>query len=130
MARPRSKIKRTQKQILCSDAKWEEIRERSVADGYRTMATWLVERSLRTRPSPADTGQSLGLTGDEGRELLRNARTISAALTKLDSPPEGGEHTTRQMLLGIFQMLQTLMAERGKLPELRAILRDINFERE
>ena len=116
--------RKVQQSFYCTDSQWEEIRERSRAEG-RTASAWLVDRSIAIRPAPVDQDDGPGLTAEQERQLLKDVRSMAATLDGLERPPEGGAIAMRPMLLGIFRMLETLMAEKGKLDELRSIHSEI-----
>ena len=116
--------RKVQQSFYCTDSQWEEIRERSAADGRKASA-WLVDRSISIRPAPVDQDGGPGLTAEQEHQLLRDVRSMAAALDELERPPEGGAIAMRPMLLGIFRMLETMMAEKGKLDQLRGIHREI-----
>ena len=119
--------RKVQQSFYCTDSQWEEIRERSRAEG-RTASAWLVDRSIAIRPAPVDRDGGPGLTAEQERQLLKDIRSMAATLDELERPPEEGAIAMRPMLWGVFRMLETLMAEMGKLNELRHIHQEISSE--
>jgi hypothetical protein len=123
------------KSISCSAREWGEVKQRAAAAGYDSASRWLVEQAVTTsaadlKSMPQNSPDEPGLDHSAKLELYSQLEDLMKSMDDLGAPVEVGEWglTMRQMIRGIFLMLQHQMEKDSEIEAMRAIERRVGSD--